>query len=72
MLFERNQVIVDSDDVHAIISICAIILLIVAIFSTFGQIFTKIAVVRKLSLDDITAFPALVSFVRRAYDSALH
>lgn len=57
----RGQVIIFDGDLHAIVSICTIILLIVAVISTFGHIFTKIAVTRKLALDDYAAFPALVS-----------
>lgn len=69
MLFERDQVLIEEGDVHAVISICAIVLLIVAIVSTFGRIFTKFAVNHKLSVDDLAAFPALVSIMRTRADS---
>ena len=66
MLFNRAQVIISDGDLHAVISICSIVLLIVAILSTFGRIFTKLSVMHKVALDDYTAFPALVSVMRQA------
>lgn len=61
LLSSRGQVIIVEGDLHAVVSICTIILLIIAVICTFGHIFTKFAVTRKLALDDYTAFPALVS-----------
>ena len=62
MLLHRAQVLITDDDMHAVVSICAIVFLIVATISVFGRTFTKIAVVRKLSVDDHAAFAALVCF----------
>ena len=66
MLFNRAQVIISDGDMHAVISICSIVLLIVAILSAFGRVFTKLSVMRKVALDDYTVFPALVSVMCQA------
>ena len=66
MLFNRAQVIISDGDLHAVISICSILLLIVAILSTFGRIFTKFSVMHRVALDDYTVFPALVSVMCQA------
>ena len=50
-------------DPHAVLSICAIVLLIIAIFGTFVRIYTKVAVERKLAPDDHLACLALVSHI---------
>ena len=55
-----SQVLITSDDLHAVVSICAIVLLVVGIISTFGRMFTKILVVRRLNLDDYAICLALV------------
>ena len=56
-----SQVLITSDDLHAVVSICAIVLLVVGIISTFGRMFTKAIVVRRLNLDDYAICLALVS-----------
>ena len=61
MLNQRSQVFITDDDFHAVVSICAIVLLIIAVTSIVGQIFTKITLHHKLALDDYATFPALVS-----------
>ena len=63
MLFSRAQVLISNDDLHAVVSICSIVLLILAVLSTLGRIFTKLSVVHKVALDDYTAFLALVSSI---------
>lgn len=63
LLGVRGQVVINDGDLHAVVSICTIFLLIVAVISTFSHIFTKIAVTRRLALDDYAAFPALVSML---------
>ena len=63
MLFSRAQVLISDNDLHAVVSICSIVLLILAVLSTLGRIFTKLSVVHKVTLDDYTAFPASVSWI---------
>ena len=63
MLFSRAQVLISDDDLHAVVSISSIVLLILAVLSTLGRIFTKLSVVHKVAADDYTAFAALVSSI---------
>ena len=63
-MFKRAQVVIDDDDLHAVVSICSIFLLIVAICSTVARLLTKFAVVHKLAFDDYMFIPALVSSMR--------
>ena len=60
MLVTRDQVLITNDDLHAVLSICSILCLIVPILAILGRLFTKILMVRKLVLDDFVAFSALV------------
>lgn len=63
MLLPRAQVRITENDLSPVISICSILCLIVAVLSVLGRVFTKLAVIRKLSLDDYIIFLALVQLL---------
>ena len=58
---KKSQVLITDTDLHAVVSVCAIIFLIVAAIGVVGRVFTKLAVVKSLAVDDYVAFLALVS-----------
>lgn len=62
-LIRADQEIITNSDLHAVVSILAVVCLVFGIISAFGRVFTKIAVVQSLALDDYVIFPSLVCLI---------
>lgn len=61
MAFYVGQVFITEGNLGPIVNICAILFLSLALLSFLGRLFTKVAFVQSLSLDDGLAFLAVVS-----------
>ena len=60
MLFIRDHEFVTPNDLHSVVDICAIFFLVLAVVSVIGRLYTKVAVVHRLKLDDYLILVALV------------
>ena len=60
----RGQIVITDTNLGPLVSICAIIFFIAAVFSVSGRIFTRIAVARKPANDDYALLVALVRLLR--------
>ena len=72
MAFPVGRVFITEDNLGPIVNICAILFLSLALLSFLGRVFTKVAFVQSLSLDDGLAFLAVVSMmVSRLFEDKL-
>lgn len=60
MFVRRDRTIVTEDDEHAVVAIVSIILTIGALTAFSGRLFTKLAVVKTLGIDDYTMITTMV------------
>ena len=60
MLLIRDHEFITRDDLHLVVDICSMFFLVLAVVSVIGRLFTKVAVVHTLNVDDYLILVALV------------